>query len=718
MTRTPSLIHYLKPADARFYLKLAMSEEKDSGHRSAHFPFLVVSESDPLALTVEGSILSDAGTKIEKVFLLVQRDEYHLPKNELSPINNRDVDQAWQNLFSFLTTSNQNDSIIVLKDQVGDDGRLLPWPPLWYCQRRQIFFQPSCPRCGFPLEICCDDDLLTGSGLEPYSTSLSRYLFCPHCLDKEGESDFYLYSLGVADSARLKGQKDLISGFGHLAQEGNRHANIPCLECNRLQECYGSEQLSFSRIATVSFYPFFMLVLPAPSIHLLDYVPILAGADFEDLASQLQAKGQFGRGRRLRILEQTNLQKSPFLLEKDGRFFLEVLYLKLLLLGELAQIVLPGLDKFKDRHLGLSIDHFWVKGGEPSGLLPGFWNSELKLLGIGVNSVQGPFASKLPSSYGLYFLGSVWFHVLLVNARQNVSRVYREIEKLFESSGSKEDVFPESVLGRPSSEIFSPQNIFWNPDDKAVNAAWESHWAKALDLGFLLLKWSMSEISQWSETEFLQKFEALKKAVSGELSIPETGFVRASPGDDRKAIHEILTKIAKRWRSDFETRPPVLEIGADTYPSKEPEIDQEDAGPPEDLVTKETVILTPEDFRDEVPSPKIPDDTLPETVVVEPQAARQSETPEATLQDEEDVPETVVVSRDVSKAKTRSRVESQPGDIPETVVISPKDSKGRPSALKATKEPAAKGKPVNMEDQDEDLPKTVIIDPSKTRKER
>jgi len=106
------------------------------------------------------------------------------------------------------------------------------------------------------------------------------------------------------------------------------------------------------------------------------------------------------------------------------------------------------------------------------------------------------------------------------------------------------------------------------------------------------------------------------------------------------------------------------------------------------------------------------------------------------LQNEGDVPETIVVGRDVSKAETRSAVESQPGDIPETVVISPQQLKGRRSdsneteaspgevpeqrkraAPKATKEPAAKGKPINVEDEDEDLPKTVILDPSKTRKE-
>jgi hypothetical protein len=584
--------------------------------------------------------------------------------------------------------------------------------------------------------MCYDDDLLAGLGLEPYSTSLKRYLFCPHCFDKQSESDFYAHSLDVADSAIVKDQQDLISGFGHLAREGNQHANIPCLECPNLQECYETERLSGSRIATVSFYPFFMLVLPAPSIPLLDFLPMLAGADSEDLANQLHAKGQFVRERCLRNLQQKNLQKSPFFFEKDERFFLEVLYLRLSLLGELARVVFSDLDTFKYPDPGLWIDHVWVKVAEQRGLLPSFWNFELKLLGIGVNSVQGPFTSKLPTSYGLYFLGSVWFHVLLVNARQDVSRVYGEIAKVLENFAVKEDAVPESVLRSPLSEVFSPQNIFWNPGEKAVNAAWESYWVKALDLGFLLLRCSMSEISQWSETEFWQEFEELRDAIKGALFIAEPDFVWTSPGDENMAIHEILMKIAKKWRSDSQARPPIVEAGGDAPPSKEPEIDREDAGLSEDFDTEETVVLRPEDFRDEAPSPEISDETFPETVVLKPESAEEHERPETTVQDDEDVPETIVVSRDVSKTKTRSEVESQSGDIPETVVISPQDSKTRPSdsheteaspgggpeerkrtALKASKDPAVKEKPITMEDEDEDLPKTVIHDPSKTRKE-
>jgi len=737
VTRTPSLIYYLKPIDARFHLKLSMSKEEGVSQSATRSPFLIVSQSDPLALILEGSILSDAGTKIKDVFILIQKDEYHLPKDESSPIYNRDVDQAWQGLFSFLATLNQNDSIVILKDQVGDGHRLLPWSPLLYCHHRQIFFEPSCPTCGFPLEMCYDDELLIGLGLRPYSTSLKRYLFCPHCLDKQSGSEFYTHSLDVGDSAILKDQQDLVCGFGRLARDGNRNANIPCLECANLRECYETEHLSVSRIVTVSFYPFFMLVLPAPSIHLLDFLPMLAGADPEDPANQLQVKGQSSKEKRLRDFKRDILQKSPFFFPKDERFFLEVLYLKLWLLGELAQIAFSGSDIFKCPDLGPSIDHIWVKVAEQSGLLPSFWSFRPKLLGFGLSSNQGPFTSKLPPSRGLHFLGSLWFYVLLVNARQDFSKVYREVAKIVENTASKEDVAGESLLRRPFPEVFSPQNVFWSPGERGVDGARESHWARALELGFLLLKRSMSEISQWSEAEFWHKFEGLKKAIEDELSIPETGFVRISPGTDSEAVHEILMKIAKRWRRDSQTTPPVLEVGAETLLPEEPGIDREDADLSEDLVKEETVILTPEDFRDEPSPPRIPENGLPETVVRKPQAAEPSETPETPLQGEEDLPKTVILERDVSETETRSHVESQESEIPATVVISRQDLMGPPSdsdqkgaspgggsserteesTLKTSKDPAEKQKSRNVEDEDEDLPKTVILDPSKTRKE-
>jgi len=224
-----SLVHYLKPTDAKFYLEIPMTGNRSLDHQRPRFPFVIVSSADPLALTFKATILSDAGTKIKSVFLLTQKDEYHLVKNEIWPVSNGDIDFAWQHFFTFLNDQNQNDSIIILQDQVGDDGKLLPWSPLFYCQHRQIFFQPPCPQCGSPLDLSRDDNRLTSSGLQPYSTSLKRYLYCPQCLEAHGESEYYVPSLSVSDPDFIKDQQGLISGFGHLARNANQYANIPCI---------------------------------------------------------------------------------------------------------------------------------------------------------------------------------------------------------------------------------------------------------------------------------------------------------------------------------------------------------------------------------------------------------------------------------------------------------------------------------------------------------
>lgn len=733
----PSLIHYLEPTDATFHLKLSMSGQKGSGVKETHFPFSVINESDPLALILEASILSDADAKIESVFLLIQKDEYRLTKDELWPLSNRDVERAWQNLFSILKTPNQGDAI-VLKDQVGANDKLLPWNPLFYCQHRQIFFQPSCPRCGSLLAMCYDDDLLIGLGLQPYSASLKRYLFCQNCLNTLGESDFYVHSLEIADSEILKDKRALIIGFGQLVREGSCHTKFPCNECANFQECYETEYLAFSRIVSVSFYPFFMLALRAQSIHALEFLPLLGGATFGDLASQLQANGQWGRLKCLRDFEEKNSANTLFFFDNEERFFLEVLYLKLSFLGELAQIVFSGLGTFRYPDLALSIDRIWVKVAEQSGMLPFLWNFKLKLIGIGVDYPQTPFLSKLPPSYGLYFLGSIWFYVLLGNKRQGVEKIFKELAHFIEDLTPKTDSVPESTptILSQNADIFSPENIFWNPEQKEVNAAWETLWKKGLDLGFLLIKSSRGEISQWSETDFWQEFEKVRKELKDALLMPQAGAVSTPRTDDNKPIHEILERITRKWQSVSQAIYPETEVAAVEIPPDALKGDKIDAGLPEDRIMKETVILSPEDFKEGPPSRKAKDDRFTETLGVTPEAVEKIETPEPTSQTEEDLPRTVILSHDISGRDTSPLLESRENDIPETIVITPQDSSGsyvdhdrktskkesdfekvKQATSKAKKESVFEQALANTEDKNDDLPETVILNLDKAKDE-
>jgi hypothetical protein len=578
-----------------------------------------------------------------------------------------------------------------------------------------------------------DDDLLSGLGLQPYSMSLKRYLFCAHCYDTRGESNFYVRALTSSDPAILRNQQDLISGFDQLTQDANPNANLPCLKCDGFKQCYETDELAKTRIVPVSFYPFYMLALPAPSVHFLDLLPLLAGADVDEPASRLGAEGQRGRLKYLTTFGKITSRKTRFFFNKDEKFFPEVLYLKLSLLGELSQIIFSDLNTFKYPDLGLSLDRIWAHVAEECDMLPQYWNFKLQLLGIGLDNAPAPSLSKLPPSYGLYFLGSVWFYVLLVNAKQDVSEVYNEVAKAVDKIGAKDNANSENLLEHLRSAVFSPQNIFWHPNQKAVHAGWTTLWEGALNLGFLLLTHGMRPISKWSETEFWQKFEDLRDTIKCALFGSETQMESSSLANDNKAIHEILIKISSKWPGGPGTKFRTPEKGAGGLPVQESKITRAGAGISEDLPAKETLILSSENFG----AKKRPADKLDETILLKPEDVAQAETPDSAAQVEKDLLETVILAHDVSETKKSSPIESRESDIPETVIISPlkpapaqKDTDQKRPAENDRPEPTKNGlskesknqraekKPIDMQDKDDDLPKTMIIDSKKLKNGR
>jgi len=185
-----SLIPYLDHDHARFHLEISLRSEDPSAFEKGVNPFLIISESGPLARIIHGRFVTNAGSEIKRLFLVLQRDEYHIAKDELWPVFNPDIDQYWQKVFLLHSGQGQEGSMILLSDQVSDDGNLSSFLPLFFCKWRQVFFHPLCPMCGATLHQCYDDELLKGFGLQPYSTSTRRYLFCPSCLVSESKSDF------------------------------------------------------------------------------------------------------------------------------------------------------------------------------------------------------------------------------------------------------------------------------------------------------------------------------------------------------------------------------------------------------------------------------------------------------------------------------------------------------------------------------------------------
>jgi hypothetical protein len=714
-TDIPSLAHYLENPNACFQLKLLPRQEKDSIHERDYFPFSTIRDADPLASIIEASIVSDAGSGIKNVFILIQKDDYQITPGETWPANNRDIDQAWQNLFTYLENSDQKNSLVILKDQLDNNGRLLQWSPLFYCRYRQIFFQPPCPFCGLPLKMCDDDALLSQMNLKPYGTSLTRYLFCPRCNNTEDISHFYVRTQDVSDPEALQDQHDLIRGFGRLVQDGREHSNIPCHSCTSFHECYHGDHLSDSRIIAVSFYPFFTIVIDAPSMHILDFLSLVAGADPDDVVNRLQTENQGNRLKYIQNFATPDSQNSLLFFNKDQKHFLEVLYLKLCLLGQLSQLVFQGLDKFSYPDLALSLDRIWVKLADQGGMMPPLWNFILQYIGVDGDSHQPTLSLKPDQSYALSFLGTSWFSVLFMNSRQDFSLINSEIEKITNSAASKTGLNHESRFKINQSHIFSPENIFWNPHQHMGCKDTADFLIRSLDLGFFLIKSSFEASHQWSQTDFWKQYEHLTAEIKSALFMSEMKSPSVPVSDATKDIFDILVRIARKWRSSMETVPPETEQASIGLPIKKQETDKTNSVSPLDVLIKKTVVLTPDIFREEPTSHDIPEKLQPETRPTSREPVLSPGTVDHGSESAEALPETRIISQN---DRPLPSTEHGDEDIPKTVVVSQKDS---PALQENSHEKSVEGSagdetsPRKKISEEDNVPETVIINYKKSQ---
>jgi hypothetical protein len=708
---TASLLPYMETGGTGFHIKASVAEQNDSAHQKSPFPFLVVSDSGPFSRIIEASINTDAQTHIEPVFLLTQKDEYPLVKDELWPIDNRSIDQYWQRTFSFHSSEKFGSPPLILRGQISQKGQLLPYQPLLFCKYRQIYFQPLCPDCGASLQQCYNDAMLEEYGLLPYSGSLKRYLFCPLCAGSKEMPDFYVSSLAANDPGFLKDRFELIKRYGQLKNIEAPDTLMPCLDCTRHQECYGAECLSVSRIAVFSFYPFYMLMFKADSINALDFISLMSGASYEEIKKQLTAKQQPGRLSRLQVLKQKGSIETPFFFINEDRFFLEVLYLKLSFLGELSEAIFAGIDTFQHTEAGLSIDRIWVKLSDQNGLLPSFWNFKIELLDVIDADVQSLSFPKLPQSHGLHLLGVIWLYTLLINKKQDVSHVYRAIGDAIEKNSAKDDVSFEKYFKHSLSQVFSPENIFWDPEIMIVKEKWHKIWELSLRMGFDLIEGNLQNHKGWSKEHFGQKLYQLRQQIKDNLFPPEPSVSTKESTADDKAISNILIKIMDTWREDIET--PEDELAATVSPAKlditRDDIINQDVKSKinasiydssvhnlqEDTDIKETIIITPDDQTAEETAGIKQHEDPNKTVLMINADAKITDKKEAAFQANDHLEETIKPSSYVRGKERRPQVKPE-GDLNKTLLLTPE----RPE------------KP-----DESDLPKTLIISPLQSASE-
>ncbi len=543
---TESLLPWLDPKSSRVYLKIAIDDSLRNGTGPCSHLFRPIDHGLPLARFYQASFSTASGTDIKEVGLLVQKDRYSFMDPDIA-LGNEDIDGMWMDASHAAGGAARG---VVLNLSLQNNPFPL-WRSLFYCMRQGHFFHPPCPACGYPLELCCDEDILSSAMLPSYRASLQRFLYCPVC-HSTGGGNFYTVDHHEAEHYGIQDLDALIKDFGSLQGSIPMGSSFPCAACNERQACY-QQATAGVPIVPFAFYPFRMMVVAhAGRLWAKDFLKLVSGAPS---ASHSAVSGK-GPAADRRTEAQPN--NPCFFFDDTGRKFLELLYLKCALLLQVARICMSAMKHLRHEDLILTMDQFRVDFPGFDGLLPLYWNFRVIPLAIGLGTTEPkPFLSP-PDAMGYYSLSRMWFNTLLVNSRQSaadVSRALGLVREEYDAAGAEPDF--AAIWSTRGFEAFSPDNIFWSPPDGSAH--WMDRyahiWQKALEVGWQLMERTFGHGQKGAVSFFEQESARLVGMVKEALFQPgpeasAAGYVQEEEGrqEEDDEIYRIVSAIRQRWK--------------------------------------------------------------------------------------------------------------------------------------------------------------------------
>ncbi len=723
----PSLLPFLQPGVPGITLRFLHAD------RPAHEKTVAAVEHPGFLADIrQGQVVIDGTGVLAEVFFLVQPDNYPAAiSSELRPIANPDVENSWQQAFVQLRSCQSSAMPPAWSSQIDENGRLVPFRPLFYCRHMRIYCHPLCPTCGRPLELCRDDRMLREAGLCGYTDSLQRYLYCADCRQASSQAPFYCNTLFPDAPAQVRGCDDLVQDFSRLLAQSDLADDLPCVSCKEAIDCFGPPTLVLERMQAIHFYPFFLLMQPAPTLNALDFTALLSGIAPDEIEQQLVRHRKNGRLDRFQKFRPTLEQGPGFLFACDERHFLEVFYLKLTFLRELLALVTGGSAGPANR---MTMEGVWVHLAENSARLPYLWNFHLQV--VDPMGPPEPYTddSRLLRARLREFAGTAWFYVLLVNAGQPLEAVQDGIEKIM--SGAAHDGSTAAEHFAAAGSIFEARHIFRQAPGFVPPPHWGALWHEALALGIDLLRAGINAEQSWSDDDFFGQLDDLRQRVHRtlfEASTAKTSATQATATANAPAEAPAEAVPANPPEVDPSNDPQIAALLADIlqqWPQAQaqaPDLEQTRLimtppalQPNEDGDYEETVILSAQEFPDTI-------DALDKTVAMSPQfSADAIDAPDAPdAPDEMDaLDQTVALSPPTSPAPGGGPAEpaaisplSSPAagdDGDQTMVVSPRQTPPSAAASGAHAPTASADKPP----AEDDLEQTVIIQPQQANKRK
>jgi hypothetical protein len=668
MDKTISLLRFIESERESFLLDIPTFDQARIPRHSDSSPFHVLDNGQNFSIVIKSGLKTKHSKTFKPLFLLTQRDHYPIPPDDLNPVTNADLDKIWFETIQFYSTDN---TVFHIPCESCHGGNPAQFTSLFFCKKQTKFFHPPCPECGESLDLCKDDRRLKNAGLFPYSTSLNRYLFCPSCDTAGRNQTFYQFSHFSDEPVFVKDRFELIRDFSKLRSTAS--GNFPCLDCPEHSACYITGEKAASRIDFFSFYPFHMLLFDAASIKAVDFIPFLSGRSIEESSSVARADSG--------IFEPLLAHQGggSFFFNDEDRFFLEVLYLKLSLLENIARSVNQRVENDMASLIRLSAHSIWITPAPEGAILPFFWDFKVTIIDLISNSPKTPLDFSLTGNRNLNFMACLWFYTFLVNNNQGPGEVYKRIETLAEHSSPEEYLahYDTIIQDLPALAL---ENIFWNPPTVLAPEKWKQIWLKTLLTGVDFLKQGNQTGLKSGLAQLTAQIGTLKQEIKEDLfstrpiAVPrDQGEKIPSPADnipvkpnnqvEKQAIKRILKQLETKW---IEESTSLEEAEEDTL---------------------ETIVLTsPEEIP---PHGKSTENTM---VLAGPETGPKIET--GSVSDFEEMEKTMVL--------TGAKTEDSASDfetMDETIIMSPQKTP----------------KPTTDFFADDDLDKTMII-PPKTRR--
>ena len=685
----PSLLGLLHSTGDEFRLRIRLTTDEPVDAKPAPNFFLVLDGPKSFTRIVAAQIVTGTEHAVMDLFIFQQSDDYTTANTEIWPLTNSDLEARWQSAWKTyqakVTQGPGHRAPLIISKQIQPDGRLAAFHSLFYCSFTKIFFHPPCPSCGGHLWLCSDDHLLKTYGLSPYSSSLSRYLYCPKCVPLSVDAQFFASSRKHSEPDVVLDRRSLINLFGNLmVRDIEPQLKFPCTDCSERGTCYGVDNIVDKRMMPYSFYPFFAFLFEADTLQAADFLMLLSGASFEALAKRAASHHWHGRLDALRTARRRLGESAlSFYATASDQGFLEILYLKLAFLEELMDCLLSSRNEEMDGGT-FSLDRVWVEVPEQNGYLPALWNFNVHYLGFGADANAGMHLSQNSPTNRMYFLGNVWVFALLTNSRQDMRTVRAALEHML----AEPDKFP-AASGQPTflnnAPVFAPENLFWDSPSQPISEPLHLFWEKALALGMSLLSAAVNRESSWSEKHFRQRLKHLRQDLKDRLFQEGSAGDRATAEDLR--ISTVLKKILLKWKTgeipvSLETTAGddsegIILLTQEHVPGKAVSVPEEEPIPETvhlraDQVSKmvagqegwkkdaDSRVFLPKNPQAQAIPPKdrdVRDELILETVILrsDPGAAGQNPTAIQPCQlSETDIPETVILSVEGSRSQAAS----------------------------------------------------------------